>query len=150
MNEQNSNQTPTPGTPAPVYNSWREQRRAERWARREARWQGRAGRYTGWFAGVLLIMLGVILMLEQLKIPFLANWWALFILIPAFWAYVGAWDNYQEASRLTRRAAGSLTVGILLTILAFIFLLNLAVGMLWPALLIIGGLALLGTALLPE
>jgi len=166
MNDQNPNPNPTPSTnvppeatPAPgapgnpppaSYHDWREQRRAERWARRERRWQRHAGRHTGWFAGVLLILLGVILLLEQMKIPFFANWWALFILIPAFWAFIAAWDSYQDASRLTRRAAGSLTVGILLTILALIFLLNLAAGIFWPALLIVGGLALLGTALLPE
>jgi cation transport ATPase len=139
------------GNPPPAsYHDWREQRRAERWARRERRWQRHAGRHTGWFAGVLLILLGVILLLEQMKIPFFANWWALFILIPAFWAYIAAWDSYQDASRLTRRAAGSLTVGILLTFLALIFLLNLAAGFFWPALLIVGGLALVGTALLPE
>jgi hypothetical protein len=140
-----------PGDPPPAsYHDWRDQRRAERWARREARWQRHAGRHTGWFAGVLLIALGVILLLEQLKIAFFANWWALFILIPAFWAYVAAWDNYQENNRLTRRVASSLTIAILLTVLALIFLFNLAGGFLWPALLIVGGLALLGSALLPQ
>jgi cation transport ATPase len=140
------------GTPPTSYHDWREQRRAERWARREARWQRHAGRHTGWFAGVLLIVVGVVLLLNQMNIPFFVNWWALFILIPAFWAFIAAWDSYQDNSKLTRRAAGSMTVGILLTILALIFLLNLnlAAGFLWPALLIVGGLALLGTSLLPE
>jgi cation transport ATPase len=139
------------GNPPPAsYHDWREQRRSERWARREARWQRHAGRHTGWFAGVLLIALGVILLMEQMKIPFFVNWWALFILIPAFWAYVAAFDSYQDANRLTRRVASSLTVAVLLTILALIFLLNLAAGFFWPALLILGGLALVGTALMPE
>ena len=139
------------GNPPPAgYQDWRDQRRAERWARREARWQRRAGRHTGWFAGVLLILLGVIFLLQQMRIPFFANWWALFILIPAFWAYVAAWDSYQDGKRLTRRSAGSLTVGLLLTVLAFIFLLDLASGFFWPALLIVGGLALVGSALVPE
>jgi hypothetical protein len=150
MNEQNPTPTPQPGTPAPTYQSWHEQRRAERMARREARWQRRNSRHTGWFAGVLLIGLGVILLLEQLHIPFLVNWWALFILIPAFWAYIAAWDAYQDTGRFIRRAAGSLTVGLLLTIFMFIILFNITVGLLWPTLLIMGGLVLLGTALLPE
>jgi uncharacterized membrane protein len=161
MNNQNPNPNPTtgpgilpadvPGNPSPASNTdWRDQRRAERWARREARWQRRAGRHTGWFGGVLLVMLGVILLLEQLKIPFLAKWWALFILIPAFWAYIAAWDNYKDNNRFTRLAASSLVVGILLTILTLIFLFNLAGGFFWPVLLIVGGLALLGTALLPR
>ncbi len=145
---------PMPGVPvnppSSSYHDWREQRRAERWARREARWQRHAGRHTGWFAGVLLIVLGAILLLEQMNIPFFANWWALFILIPAFWAFIAAWDAWQDNSRLTRRVAGALIVGFLLTILALIFLFNLATGFFWPALLIVGGLALVGTALLPQ
>ncbi len=131
---------------------WHERRRAGHWERRGARWQRHAGRHTGWFAGVLLILLGVILLMEQLHIPFLTNWWALFILIPAFWSFIAAWDAFKDAGRLTRRAGGPLAAGILLTLLALIFLfnLNLAVGYFWPALLLFGGLVLLGTALLPE
>jgi hypothetical protein len=82
--------------------------------------------------------------------PFLMNWWALFILIPAFWAFVAAWDSYQDNRKLTQGGAGSLTVGILLTIVAFIFLLNLNVGLYWPVLLIVGGLILVGTAFFPK
>jgi small-conductance mechanosensitive channel len=156
MNNQDSvpNQTSSTNPPSDpstnTYRGWREKRRAERWGRREAHWQRREERHTSWFAGVLLIGLGVILLLEQLNIPFVANWWALFILIPAFWAFITAWDTYQDTNRLTRRAAGSLTVGILLTILTLIFLLNSAVGFFWPGLLMAGGLALLVTALLPK
>ena len=139
------------GNPPPAgTQDWRAQRRSERWARREARWQRRAGRHTGWIGGVFLILLGVIFLLQQMGIPFLANWWALLILIPAFWAYVAAWDSYQDGKRLTRRAAASLSVGILLTILALLFLLNVYSSFVWPALLIVGGLALVGSALVPE
>ena len=165
MSEQipNPNQIPSPNPPrdtAPALETppsqsdqdWHEQRRAGRWERRGARWQRHAGRHTGWFTGVLLILLGVILLMEQLHIPFLTNWWALFILIPAFWSFIAAWDAIKDAGRLTRRAGGSLAAGILLTILALIFLFNfnLAVGYFWPAMLLFSGLVLLGTALLPE
>jgi hypothetical protein len=136
-------------TPPPVYRDWREQRRAERWARREARWQRHAGRHYGWFGGAILILLGVIFLVQNMGYPFLSNWWALFILIPAFWAYVAAWDSYHNNSRLTRGGVSSLTIGILLTILTLVFLLNLNVGLFWPVLLIVGGLVLLGTALFP-
>jgi hypothetical protein len=85
-----------------------------------------------------------------MNIPVLANWWALFILIPAFWAYVSAWDNYQDANRITRRVTGALILGLMLTALALIFLFNVAGGFLWPALLIVGGVALLLTAVVPE
>jgi hypothetical protein len=139
----------SPSAPPTVYGDWREQRRAERQARREARWQRRAGRSYAWIGGVILILLGVIFLLQNMGIPFLANWWALFILIPAFWAFVAAWDSYQDNGRLTRGGAGSLAGGTLLTILALVFLLNLNVGLFWPVLLIVGGVVLLVTTLLP-
>ena len=148
QNDQNPVPNPQPGTPAPT--DWRAQRDAERMARREQRWQRRGSRRHGWIWGIILVLLGVALLLENLGFRTLENWWALFILIPAFWAYVGAWDIYQDNSRLTRRAASSLTVGILLTIAAFVFLLNVAIGVYWPVLLIAGGLALLMTGLIPE
>jgi hypothetical protein len=166
MNEQNQESTlgpkapdssatvqpsgPSASTPPPDYRNWREQRRAERWARREARWQRRAGRPYGWIGGAILILLGVVFLLQNMGIPFPANWWALFILMPAFWAFVAAWESYRNNGRLTRGGAGSLAGGGLLTILALVFLLNLNVGLFWPVLLIAGGLVLLGTALLPE
>lgn len=148
QNDQNPAPSPQPGTPAST--DWRAQRDAERRARREQRWQRRGSRRHGWIWGIILVLLGVALLLENLGFRTLENWWALFILIPAFWTYVGAWDIYQDNGRLTRRAAGALTVGILLTLLAFVFLLNVAVGVYWPVLLIAGGLALLMTGLIPE
>jgi hypothetical protein len=156
----NSNPTQSPSgsqssgsqesAPPPAYRNWHEQRRAERWARREARWQRQPGRPYGWIGGAILILLGVTFLLQNMGLPFLTNWWALFILIPAFWAYVAAWDIYQDNSRLTRGGVGSLTVGILLTLLALVFLLNVDVGLFWPVLLIAGGLVLLATAFFPE
>ncbi len=136
-------------TPLP-YTDWSEQRRAERMARREERRQRFAGHHYGWFGGAVLILLGVIFLLQNLGYSILANWWALFILFPAYWSYVAAWNIYQANGRLTRASASSLTVGILLTILTFIFLLNLAFGALWPILLILGGLFLLASAFFPR
>jgi hypothetical protein len=139
-----SQSTPSSSPPNPPESS------PERQARGEARWQRRAGRSYAWIGGAILILLGVVFLLQNMGIPFLANWWALFILIPAFWAFVAARDSYQDKGRLTRGGAGLLAGGILLTILALVFLLNLNVGMFWPVLLIVGGLVLLGTAVLPE
>ncbi len=148
MTDQNTNPNPEP-TP-PSYHDWREQRRAERQARREAHWQRRAGRPYGWFAGMILVILGIIFLLQNLGITTLVNWWALFILIPAYGSFVGAWNIYQDNGRVTRGVASSITVGLVLTVLALIFLLNLAIGLFWPILLIIGGLALLLSVLFPE
>jgi cation transport ATPase len=150
MNNQNPAPTPGPSTPPPAPTDWREEHRAERMARHEERWQRHGSLRRTWIWGLILVFLGVALLLENLHIALVTNWWALFILIPAFWAYVGAWDIYQANNRLTRRAASSLTVAILLTVLAFVLLLNLTVGVYWPVLLIAGGLALLLTGFLPE
>ena len=150
MNDQNQSPNPNPGTQPPVSGDWREQRRAEHEARREEHRQRHAGRPYGWFGGTVLIVLGVVFLLRNLGIPFLENWWALFILIPAFWCFVGAWEIYQANSHLTRRAGSSLTMGILLTLLSAVFLFNVTLGLFWPVLLIVGGLVLLGMGLLPE
>lgn len=150
MNDQNQNSNSNPNTPSPMYRDWREGRRAERMARREARWRRRAGRPYGWIGGAILILLGIVFLLQNLGLPFLMNWWALFILIPAFWSFDAAWNLYQDHGQMTRGVTGSLTAGILLTLLSLVFLLNLATGLFWPALLIIGGLALLATGLMPE
>jgi cytochrome c oxidase subunit IV len=139
----------TPYTPPPS-GDWREQRQAERMARREARMQRHAGRSYGWIGGAILVLLGIIFLLQNFGVQVFINWWAIFILIPAFWAFVGAWNSYQDNGKLTRGVAGSLAVGVVLTILALVFLLNLALEVFWPVVLIIGGLALLVSALFPR
>ena len=167
-NDWNTNQTPpsntqsdsssgtgnpssgAPGNQPSSYHDWRKQRQAERWARREARWQSRGGGAYGWIGGTILILLGIIFFLENLHITVLQNWWALFIMIPALGAYAGAWNLYRQAGRFTQGAAGSLTAAILLTGLSLIFLFNLAVSILWPVLLIVGGALLLAAAFWPR
>jgi hypothetical protein len=166
MNNQNKEPIPNPdqphnssekqsssnqgSTPPPVYRDWREQRHAERMARREARWQRHAGRPYGWFGGFVLILLGVILLLENMGFLTFANWWALLILIPAFWAFVTAREIYQYNSVVTRGVVGLLAIGILLTILSLAFLLSFTFGQYWPVLLIVAGVVILITALFPR
>ncbi len=141
--------TPAP-PPPPPQGDWREQRHAEREARREERRQGGGRRPYGWFTGLILLLLGIYFLLQNLGVPIFANWWAIFFLFPAFWAFVGAWSSYQNHQRLTRGAVSSLVIGVLFTILAVIFLLNLATNFFWPILLIIAGMALLISALYPH
>jgi hypothetical protein len=148
MTDQSPN--PNPNPTQPEYHDWREQRHAERMARHEARWQRHAGRPYGWFIGSILILLGIIFLLENMGIQTFANWWALLILIPAFWAFVAAWNIYTDNDRITAGVISSLTIGIVLTILSGISLFNLSLGQYWPILLIIGGLLLLITAVFPR
>jgi hypothetical protein len=150
MNNEEQAPVHDPDRPAIESRNWREQRRAERMARREARLQRRGRNSYGWIGGTILILLGVVFLLQNTGVLFPANWWALFILIPAFLTYAAAWNSYRATGRVTRGAAASLAAGIFLTALALLFLFNLTLGLFWPILLIAGGLILLAPALLPD
>src|SRR6476660_6157139 len=114
--------------------------------RREARRQNRAERFAnpsrGWIAGVILILIGVIFLLQNtgINIP-LKNWWALFILIPAVGALGNALRIYQNAdNQLTAAARGSLFGGLVLLLITAIFLLNLSWTIFGPVILILVGI----------
>lgn len=105
----------------------------------------RRGHGPHWGAGIALIVLGVVFLLSNVTGFHLNNWWALFILIPAFGSFNEAWRNYQRHGRFTRSSRNSLLWGIIISLVAFTFLLNLDWGLIWPVFLIIGGLgALMG------
>jgi hypothetical protein len=150
QNPPSSNPPPTnpPGSGQPPYQDWRDMRRAERAERRAERHAMRGG-YYGWIGGVILILLGAVFLLQNLTGFSLDNWWALFILIPAFGAFATAWNNYRSNGSLTSAGRGSLIGGFILTLIAGAFLFNLDLGNLWPVILIIIGLAILANALLP-
>ena len=143
--------SPSSSTPPMSRDEWRERRHADRearWHERSERWHRHSGR-SPLVWGVILILLGIVFFLQNSGIQIALNWWAVFILIPAFWSFVGAWDSYREQGRLTRRAAGAAVGGTLLTVLALVFLFNLGFSTLWPVLLIVGGLALILTGFVP-
>jgi len=113
--------------------------------------ENRSSRSPGtWVGGAILILLGVIFLLQNTGIFTLANWWALFILIPALGAFGNAWSQYREAGRFDSQARGSLIGGLLLSIVAGIFLFGLDWGRIWPVFLIVGGISLLLNAMLPD
>lgn len=119
-------------------------------SRRERRAERRAHRHdaTPWLGGVILIVLGLIFLAQNFGVATLNNWWALFILIPAVGAFSAAWRRYQAAGEsLTSDALGSLIGGLILTAVSLTFLFNLKLGangnLVWPILLILGGVAVL-------
>jgi hypothetical protein len=134
----------------PQYTDWRDMRRAARQERREQRYAMRGYRHNGWIGGVVLIALGVIFLVQNLTGFTLANWWALFILIPAFGAFTNAWYSYNSNGRLTASGRGSLIVGLGLTLLSAAFLFNLDLRTIGPVFLILAGGALLVSTLLPD
>lgn len=102
-----------------------------------------------WLPGLVLIALGVIFLLGNLTGFELHNWWALFILIPAFGSFARAWHLYQNGAGFDRRMRSALFGGGLLTALAVVLLFDLSLTIFGPVLLILLGGAMLLTAFLP-
>jgi hypothetical protein len=111
----------------------------EETAAKSHEWSGSAN----WVPGIILIAIGVIFLFTNLTGFHLDNWWALFIMIPAVKNFGSAWGSYQRHGRLTKSARGSITGGMILTLIASAFLFNLNWGLVWPFFLIIGGVAAL-------
>jgi hypothetical protein len=142
-----SSQSPTP--PA-TDQDWRDVRHAARDARREERHARRASSGTAWVGGVVLIVLGVILLLQTVRGFYLNNWWALFILIPAFGSFADAWNRYRQDGRLSKRVRGGVISGCVFLLITATFLFNWNWGIVLPVLLIVWGVTLLLNSLLPE
>jgi hypothetical protein len=105
-------------------------------------------RMGSWAIGVIVIVIGIIFLAKNLGWtgPDWAfdNWWALFILIPAFGSFAGAWRSYStNGRRLNSDVARTLMIGLVLLAVTIIFLLELNWGKVWPVLLVIVGLGLL-------
>lgn len=128
----------------------REARRQRRQERREAR--GIPGGST-WVVGLILIILGGMFLMQnmgELSFPF-TNWWALFILIPAFGSLERAYRAYQLAgNQFTTFARNSMFVGVILLIVTGMFLFNLSWTFYGSVLLILVGLGVLVNSMLPS
>ncbi|HSD84670.1 MAG TPA: hypothetical protein VLG46_12460 [Anaerolineae bacterium] len=132
----------------PSYRSRSEERAARRSERMEQR-QARGVGSGAWIGGAVLILLGIIFLLQNFGALAIGNWWALFILLPAFGAFARAWNLYRMNGRLTAGARWALIGGIMLAMIAVFFLFNLNFGTAWPAFLILTGIGLLLNAMLP-
>jgi len=91
--------------------------------------------------GIILIVLGVVFLLERLGRLNLENWWALFILIPAFGAFAAAWEGYRRTGRLTSAVRSSIFGGLIILTVALMFLLNLRWDLYWPLFVLLPGLS---------
>ncbi len=103
----------------------------------------------GWLVGVILIVIGVAFLLEQGDyIEITGNWWAVFIYLAAFASFANAWRSYRAEGGLSSGGGSSLTWGLVLTVVASIFLFNLAWDLWWPAILIAVGVGIVISYLL--
>jgi LiaF transmembrane domain len=122
-----------------------EARRQRREARHEA--LGVPGGST-WVVGLILIILGGAFLMQNtgmFLIPFM-NWWALFILIPAFGSLDRAYRAYKNAgNQFTAFVRNALFVGLILTMVAGMFLFNLSWTYLGPIMIILVGVGILAT-----
>lgn len=101
-----------------------------------------------WIPGLILIGLGVVFLLNNLTSFRIDNWWALFILIPAFSSLANAARIYRSEERLGKDGRGSLIGGLILLLIASAFLFSWNWSFIWPAFLVIGGIGLLLSAFL--
>lgn len=117
-------------------------------SRRQERLERRAARDTGagrWVAGLLLVGLGALFLLQQAGyLTSFSNWWALFILLPAIGSFSAAWAAYnRNGGAWTNEAVAPLLAGLLFLGLTIVFLFDLNLSLFGPLLLIAGGLLLL-------
>jgi hypothetical protein len=98
----------------------------------------------GWILGAILMALGGVFLLQNAGVPLLQhNWWALFILIPAFGSFSMAWTVCEQERQVTPAVTGLAVGGMVPLVVALVFLLGLDFGQWWPLLPIAAGIAAL-------
>ncbi len=98
---------------------------------------------TSWIVGVVLILLGAAFLLENSGyVVFTGNWWAVFIYLAAIASFANAWRSYHATGRFGATATGSLTWGLVFTVVATIFFFNLLWDLWWPVILVAVGVGI--------
>ena len=103
-----------------------------------------------WIGGVVMIGIGAIFLLSNYTDYSLANWWALFILIPALAVFASAVRAYRVAGRVTSEVTSPLIGGAFMLFVASIFLFELDWGKVWPGFIIIAGVGALLNAMISD
>lgn len=133
---------------------WVSERMERRMARVQRRAERRAARYAGggtWMAGLVLIALGALFMLQNMGAMVVNNAWALLILIPAAGSFATAIGAFRlNGGRMTATVRGSVISGLILVAITAFFLFDLDLGKWWPTLLILAGIGALTNALSPD
>jgi len=93
---------------------------------------------SAWF-GIALIFLGIIFFAQQFGNFKFYNWWAVFILIPAFSAFGGAFRMWQKSGKFHIGVWSTLYGGLFPLLVALMFLFDLDWGKYWPLFVIVPG-----------
>jgi hypothetical protein len=97
----------------------------------------------GWIPAIVLVILGIVFLVRNaVGGGGLHNWWALFILIPAFGSFATAFTTYRSTGRMTGGVIRSVIWGILFLFLVAVFIFDLPWDKIWPVFLILVGLSL--------
>lgn len=135
----------------------RHEAKRQRREARQQRFESRSEVFGGsssvsWIAGLILILVGVGFLLQNMGTFSIAlnNWWALFILIPALGAFETAQRIYRKAgNQFTASARSSFLVGVIISLVTAIFLLDLDWNVFGPFLIILGGAGMIFNYMLP-
>lgn len=101
-------------------------------------------RRSGAWWGLLLIFAGVIIFAQQAGwLGPRYNWWALFILIPAFGSLTGAFYAFQHSGKFNAAVRSGLGSGLIILTVALMFLFGLDWSKFWPLMVIVPGFAIL-------
>ncbi len=104
---------------------------------------------SSWMVGVILILLGIAFFAQNAGYTVLSgNWWAVFIYLAAFASLANAWRSYHARGEFGTTASASLTWGLVLLVVASIFLFNLLWDVWWPAILVAVGVGIVTGSLL--
>ncbi len=101
-------------------------------------------RRSGAWWGLLLIFAGMLIFAQQAGwLGPRYNWWALFILIPAFGSLTGAFYAFQHSGKFNTAVRSGLGSGLIILTVAFMFLFGLDWSKYWPLMVIVPGFAIL-------
>jgi hypothetical protein len=92
---------------------------------------------------VVIILVGSLILVNNLTNFSFNNWWALFMLIPVGAILLNMWRDYEVNGRLTRKSSGAIIPAIIMLTMMAIFLFNLSWTIFWPVTLIAVGLSVL-------
>ncbi len=95
------------------------------------------------FFGLVLVIVGIVFLLEQVGNFSLRNWWALFILIPAFGSFTTAWYAYQRHRRVNEGVRSGVGGGMIVLTVACLFLFNLDWRVWWPMMVLVPAVVIL-------